>query len=92
LENGVVSALDPKLIAVLNTLDEYEDLRYPNRNSPTEVGEDDWVGIAELVGTFCNAMPEEIERALDEINSGGYDGRIRKAGRVLMRKKIDNDV
>jgi len=76
----------PKLKAsqvdIMNVLDQYEQLRYPNPKQPTEVGDDDWPQIEDLVGFICRAMPQEIPDALERVASD------RKAGRVLMLKKI----
>lgn len=74
--------LESPQIAILNVLDQYEQLRYPNPKHPTEVGEDDWPQIESLVGFICRAMPLEIAEMLEGIVPG------RKAGRVLMVKKV----
>lgn len=73
-------ALNAGQIELLATLDGYEQLRYPNPKKPTEVGDGDWVRIEAFVGFVCNAMPQEIPSALEQVVPG------RKAGRVLMKK------
>lgn len=73
--------LDSGQIELLATLDGYEQLRYPNPKQPTEVGDEDWPKIEAFVGFVCNAMPQAIPKALEQVVPG------RKAGRVLMRKK-----
>ncbi len=68
---------------ILKILDEYESLRYPNRNNSTEVGDDDWEDIESLIEFFCRSMPKDIQSALsNNINKN------EKSGRILMRKKV----
>ncbi|WP_076750509.1 HEPN domain-containing protein [Desulfatitalea tepidiphila] len=87
---SVTEPLDANNSAILNRLDKYEQLRYPNLNSPTEVGDGDWKHIEILTGFLCRSMPPEIDEALSEINRGNQNYPFRKAGRVLMKKKISN--
>jgi len=68
--------------AALVTLDQYESLRYPNRQHPTEVGNEDWPGIESFVDLVWQSMPKAIEEAIGNVVPG------RKAGRVIMKKKI----
>ena len=49
--------LKDELLATLDKLDEYESLRYPNINAPTEVGNDDWSAIEAFVEYVYRAMP-----------------------------------
>jgi HEPN domain-containing protein len=76
-------------LEILQKLDKYEQLRYPNLNTPTEVGDDDWQNITALVGHLCRSMPPEIYKDLTEINKN-ESMPVRKAGRILMRKKIES--
>lgn len=69
--------------AIVGVLDGYESLRYPNRNKPTEVGDESWARVEALVGHICRAMPKELVAELEKVRAGT------KAGRVLMRRKID---
>ena len=66
---------------LVQTLDQFEQLRYPNRKQPIEVGDEHWAEIKEFVGFICRSMPEAIPAALDQAEFG------RKGGRVLMQKK-----
>jgi HEPN domain-containing protein len=75
--------LEPEHAEVLEMLDQFEQLRYPNPMQPTEVGEDDWLHIESLVGFICRSMPAAISEALDKAPFG------KKGGRVLMHKKIE---
>ena len=70
--------------AILETLDSYEVLRYPNRDLPTEVGNEVRASIEELVGEICGSMPQSIQEALAKVKPGT------KAGRILMRRRIDS--
>ena len=72
--------------AILGKLDNFADLRYPNRHSPVEIGDDDWEQISIEVGHICRAMPEEIVAELEKINASGQP-KVTKGGRVLMQKK-----
>lgn len=76
--------LDDQSLIVLALLDQYESLRYPNRKNPTEVGQGDWSAIEALVGLLCRSMPPSLERELGNVAFG------HKAGRVLMKKKIES--
>lgn len=71
-------------LAALVLLDQHESLRYPNRKAPTEVGDDQWPTIESFVGHICRSMPKELSGELEKVEAG------RKAGRVLMRKKIED--
>ncbi len=84
---GAAPELDDDNTSVLNILDGYEKLRYPNLNAPTEVGDNDWIDINNLVGIMCRSIPLEIEEALSKINQSDKHEPVRKAGRVLMKKK-----
>jgi hypothetical protein len=48
-----------------------------------EISQDHWQTIALLVSDLCNAMPPEIVEGLAKIDPA------EKAGRVLMKLKID---
>lgn len=77
--------VDSQIQDTLELLDCYEALRYPNRNQPTEVGQEDWNEIDNFAGLVCRSMPKEIEKALDALSS---NNKITKSGRVLLKKKI----
>lgn len=77
--------LEPEKTSVLEMLDQFEQLRYPNPKEPTEVGNSDWTDIESLVGFLCRSMPTAISEAMEKAEFG------RKGGRVLMRKKIDEN-
>lgn len=67
------------LLAVLNN---YGELRYPNRKRPTEIGNENWLAIEVLVDQIVHSMPASLELAIGMIASTN------KAGRVLMKKPI----
>lgn len=81
----VVDCNGPRLedsdVVILEKLDQYESLRYPNRHAPTEVGDDEWPEIEELVGKICRSMPRALDDALSTVVPG------HKGGRILMRRK-----
>ena len=77
----------PKLSAdqarVLEMLDQFEQLRYPNPLQPTEVGDSDWADIESLVDFLRRSMPTAIPENMEKTQLG------RKGGRVLMAKKME---
>ena len=77
------SKLTDEQASVLCDLDQYESLRYPDRNNPTEIGDDSWGEVEALIGHICRSLPKELSGELEKIKAGT------KSGRVLMRKRID---
>jgi HEPN domain-containing protein len=76
-------ALNEEHQAILKMLDQFEQLRYPNRKDPVEIGDTDFPHIDALVGYLCRSMPEAIPKALEQRGEP-----VRKGGRILMKKKI----
>jgi HEPN domain len=72
--------------AVMTLLDEYEQLRYPNRNNPVEVGTEQQPLINMLVDLLREQLPGDMLEALKSVNP------LEKGGRVLMKKKIARKV
>ena len=89
--SSTATPLDSDLEMMLRKLDGYEQLRYPNLVSPTEVGDDDWFQINQLAGEICRSMPESIVEELEKINAGDSHMPVTKAGRVLMKKKKEGE-
>lgn len=85
VEKRGVSPLSKEHQATVKMLDKFEQLRYPNRKVPVEIGDSDFPGIDALVGHLCRSMPEAIPKALEQAQGE----HIRKGGRVLMKKKIE---
>src|SRR6266853_3562730 len=69
VEHGA-PALRKQQQMVLQILDQYEELRYPDRQQPTEVGDEDWRFIHEFVGFLCREMPPGIQAALATVEPG----------------------
>ena len=67
----------------LKILDSYEQLRYPNRNKPIEVGDADLQFIAELHEFFLKNLPGSLIDKMGAVND------LSKGGRVLMKKRIE---
>jgi HEPN domain-containing protein len=76
-----VEALSAEHQATLKLLDQFDHLRYPNRNEPVEIGDDDYPRIEALVGHLCRSMPQSIPDSMEKLEYG------HKGGRVLMKKK-----
>jgi HEPN domain-containing protein len=75
---------DNKQRGLLATLDEYANLRYPNRKHPTEIGTENLPEIEALIGHLLRSMPERIEQLVGQIDP------VKKAGRVLMKKRKED--
>jgi HEPN domain-containing protein len=75
--------LPDELSATLDLLDSYDYLRYPNRNQPVEIGDEDLPKIRALVSHLILSMPAELTIAASKIDP------LVKGGRFLARKKID---
>ena len=74
--------LTQRQLETLKVLDSYEQLRYPNRNKPVEVGDADLRFIAELHEFFLKSLPASLIDKMGTINN------LSKGGRVLMKKRI----
>ncbi len=68
---------------VLGLLDVYEQLRYPNRDKPTEVGDGDWPAIEAFIHYLYSCLPSSLHDALDQVKP------FEKDGRELMRRRIE---
>ena len=68
---------------VLEMVDSYGELRYPNPNVGTEVGSDDWESVDRLLKTILEQTPESFDEYVETIDP------TRKGGRVLMRRGIE---
>lgn len=64
-------------------LDSYEQLRYPNRLQPVEVGDEELPSIAKLHEFFLQSLPDSLIDKMKEIND------LSKGGRMLMKKRIE---
>ena len=67
---------------ILQIVDAYQELRYPDPNHATEVGNDDWEKLCGLLNRIWEQTPELFDEYLGSIDS------TRKGGRVLMQRKI----
>lgn len=63
-------------------LDKYDQLRYPNRANPIEIGNDDLPMIEEFICYLFNSLPEPLRLTIERVNP------VEKGGRVLMKKQI----
>ena len=66
----------------LSLLDRYAELRYPNRNDPTEEGTEHLSYIQSLMQGIYEKLPDELLLELSRVDV------LKKGGRVLMKKKI----
>lgn len=65
---------------VLDHLDGLYELRYPNRNDPTEIGSEEIQLVEPIVSKIWQSIPDELIDAYEKIPPGS------KGGRKLMRK------
>ena len=79
--HGEIPMPDEHLEA-LKIVDKYAQLRYPNRENPTEIGQDDFPMLEKLIGYLVSNLPEPLRLAAAKVN------RLQKGGRVLMKKRI----
>jgi hypothetical protein len=68
---------------VLTLLDGYEQLRYPNRNDPTDVGDEDSRAISDFDDAIWRSLPRSLIEDFESVNP------LEKGGRVLMKRKIE---
>ena len=67
----------------LKIADAYGELRYPNPQHGTEIGNDDWKKIDGLLNRIWEQTPPVFDEYFESIDP------TRKGGRVLMRRKIE---
>lgn len=73
----------PKSLAdILTTFDSYAELRYPNRQLPTEVGTEALAQLKELFMYLYSFFPPKLYEAIDKLKP------TEKGGRILMKKEM----
>ncbi len=82
-KNGRQLSLTDAEWCVLEMVDSYGELRYPNPNVGTEVGSDDWESVDSLLKTILEQTPESFDEYVETIDP------TRKGGRVLMKRGIE---
>ncbi len=70
----------------VSLVNRFKELRYPKPEGPVEIGSDDVDLIASLYSTLWEFIPEERLPKVD------LAGRVKKGGRVLMRKPTHVDI
>lgn len=75
-------------LQVLNYLSNFEELRYPNRKKPIELGAEDFNLIEELANAIWLQLPVELVEAFEALPKN------KKGGRVLMArpKEVPRDL
>ena len=81
--NGQQLDLSEEENDVLKIADSYGELRYPSPNHGTEVGDEDWKRIDDLLNKIWEQTPEVFDEYFEAIDP------TRKGGRILMQKKIE---
>jgi len=71
---------------VLDHLDKLFELRYPNRNVPTEIGTEDLELANKIMEKLWKLIPEDLINAFENLPKGT------KSGRVLMIKPEDQSI
>ncbi len=74
------SNLPPEMNHIIGVIDDYERLRYPNRNEPAEIGTDEMMAIKKLVNLTVQLLPETLIITESQAHAT-------KGGRILMKKK-----
>ena len=67
----------------IDYLSNFVELRYPNKNNPVEIGEEDIEQINDLANSLWQQMPDEL---VDSYESLPFN---KKSGRVLMERPND---
>lgn len=75
-----IITFDKQKKRVLNVINTYKELRYPNRNNPTEVGIDDLPSIHMLKAYIIDNIPTNMKKELEKLSV------LNKGNRVLMYK------
>jgi len=70
---------------IIDCIDTYSELRYPNTMNPYEVGDDDWERIIALFSYIIDALPMKLKEDIKSIDF------TKKGGRILMYKKLANN-
>lgn len=83
-ELGAPNLSDP-FQKLLSTFDGYAELRYPNRNAPTEVGSADLGELTALIDFIYSCYPPELRSSISGLDP------TQKGGRVLMKKRIEEE-
>lgn len=65
---------------IIAVIDDYERLRYPNRNEPAEIGSEELIAIKKLVDLTVQLLPESLVITESQAHAT-------KGGRILMKKK-----
>lgn len=68
---------------LLQRLDRLYQLRYPRPSDPVEIGHEDWDSVQRASLAIVDRMPDSLKDYFEGIR------RPEKAGRVLMRRRID---
>jgi hypothetical protein len=77
-----IRSLSDRDLETLRLLDSYAELRYPNLNSPVEVGSDDLPRIGALGKALFERMPKSLHAIVDGLHWST------KGGRVLMERPM----
>lgn len=67
----------------LKYLSRFEELRYPNRKNPIEIGAEDVEQIHELADAFWQQLPDELITSFESLDNSD---KVKKGGRVLMER------
>ncbi|MGO9451848.1 MAG: HEPN domain-containing protein [Candidatus Binataceae bacterium] len=79
-ENGVGPSLETDHIAVVDQLDAFYNLRYPQPTGSSSIGDLQWTEIHSLFSIIAESLPDGLKRDLMNLD------RTAKFGRKLMKK------
>lgn len=80
IESGIKLNLSKDENKILDHLDKLFELRYPNRNVPTEIGPDELELANQILEKLWKLIPDDLKNAFEKIPEGT------KSGRVLMMR------
>ena len=87
---GWTLQLKPEQGNFLENLNQYYELRYPNRESPISIASTDLPDLLGLQDHIVSVMPDQLRVVFDSLNKPDEDGRFFKGGRVAMIKENDS--
>lgn len=88
---GLDLALTEEELSLVNRLDHFFELRYPNPSAPVSIETDDGTQVLKLFLRICEGFPQPLRSIVDHLRDPGPDGFFHKGGRVFLFKKGEND-
>ena len=85
-EAGFQIELSESQQSLLNKLDQFYTLRYPNRSAPVSIATTDFQSLLELQDHLLDHLPTQCRAAIGNMPNADSEGRLKKGGRYIMFK------